>query len=750
MPGAVRKSQFLSGLLLLLLFLFLAIPAPAAWASVAQKKKVIVFFFGGVSLTDLSEADLPNIRQLIDQGSFGIMNNRTAGSYTPANAYATLGARERAFGSVSAGIVLRAIQPYEQSLAGQVFHRRTGVSTPDEAFVLLDLPRLLQNNITGFDKTEIGFLGSLLAAHDKQTAVVGNADTDELGREFALTLINRDGFIPMGYLGNELLQVNPSKPFGIQTNYRRLLEMIKSFTERADVIGVELGDTSRVEKYRKFLTPARYSRLVRETLQDLDAFVALAKKEFNPQTTLMLWVAPFPSEAALNRGEKLLPVIAAGAGIKPGILYSSSTRWPGIISGFDLQATILAHLGIPLPPELLGRPVSTRPHPDALTYLQQEHQRIVAVNNTRGTILKGFVVIQIILLLFALVVILTRPTKPQLYFCLQAALAGITAVPLALLLHPALGFHGVLWESLYLLIFATAAGWLALRINTQSNPIICWIALATALAISLDILAGSPLMRYSLLGFGPIGGSRYYGIGNEYMGILLGASLTGTATVLDRFTAYRPQFLVLTVLLYVFWTVTVGAPWLGSNVGGGIALTVAYVIMLLLLFRGDLRRGRMLAVAVGAAVLLVVIMGRIDLLRHSSDQSHLGKLAELVSSSGISSAFPLVLRKIRMNLTLIEYTIWTKALLTFIIVLWVLFYRPRGKLAEIAGRFPASFKGFWSAVVGSAAALLANDSGIVSAATALLYPVVQMILIVLADLALVQNPNHVYKARDKP
>jgi len=747
----IRKHRLTSVFIVLLLCLTcLALSTIAASPPPAfGGKKVIIFFFGGISLTDLAEADLPNLRSLIHRGALGIMNNRTAGAYTPANAYATLGARERAFGSADSGLVLQSDQPFEQSTAKQVFYRRTGTSVTDETVVLLDLPRLLQNNTKSWQKPDIGYFGSLLAAHGKKAAVVGNADTDKPGREFALTLINRKGIIPMGALGHDLLQINPAKPFGLETDYPRLLAKVKSFIERADVIGVELGDTSRLEKYRSLLTPERYRQLAREGLQSLDRFIGLVEREITPETALMLWVSPFPSEAALSRGEKLLPVILTGPGVTPGILYSASTRWPGIISGFDLQATILAHLGIPLPPELLGRPLSARPHRAALAWLQQENQRLIAVNNTRRPVLKGFVAIQIILVLAALAIILTRPGRLQIYTSLRAALAGLTAIPLALLIHPFLGFHGVVWEALYLIAFATVVGLLASRLKIHANYMIGWIALVTALSLSSDILLGSPLMRYSLLGFGPIGGARYYGIGNEYMGILLGASLTGTATVLDRFPAFKRPLVVLIGLSYAFWVYIVGAPWLGSNVGGGIALTVAYVVMLLLLLKKEIRRGRMLALAVGVALFLVATMGLTDLLRSGASQSHLGKLAQLISNSGISSAFPLFLRKIRMNLTLIEYTIWTKALLSFIIVLWVLFYRPRGHLAKLAVGFPASFKGSWSAVVGSAAALLANDSGIVSAATALLYPVVQMIQIVLANPVPGPQRNLVDKIPDK-
>jgi uncharacterized membrane protein len=88
-----------------------------------------------------------------------------------------------------------------------------------------------------------------------------------------------------------------------------------------------------------------------------------------------------------------------------------------------------------------------------------------------------------------------------------------------------------------------------------------------------------------------------------------------------------------------------------------------------------------------------------------------------------------------MNLKLLEYTIWTKALLSFLAVLLVLTYRPSGKLAEIAERYPFFLKGFWSAVIGSVVALLVNDSGIVAAATSLLYPVMTVLTIVVRDLS---------------
>lgn len=36
---------------------------------------------------------------------------------------------------------------------------------------------------------------------------------------------------------------------------------------------------------------------------------------------------------------------------------------------------------------------------------------------------------------------------------------------------------------------------------------------------------GGPLMKRSYLGYDPIIGARYYGIGNEFMGVYIGATL---------------------------------------------------------------------------------------------------------------------------------------------------------------------------------------------------------------------------------
>lgn len=58
---------------------------------------------------------------------------------------------------------------------------------------------------------------------------------------------------------------------------------------------------------------------------------------------------------------------------------------------------------------------------------------------------------------------------------------------------------------------------------------------ATALAYSVDLIAGSPLTQLSLVGPNPAGGHRFYGIGNELEACLVVTILVGTGAALSSF-----------------------------------------------------------------------------------------------------------------------------------------------------------------------------------------------------------------------
>src|SRR5690606_13937208 len=135
--GSGRQKNRLSYGLFALVFLLAPVfflPKPAAGRETLltgeKADKVLVLFMGGLSLAHWQATEAPNLRALTGQGAVGIMNVRSAGSFTPDNAYATFGAGERALGSPEAGHAFKTGDLYEGGRAEEVFARRTGRQPP--------------------------------------------------------------------------------------------------------------------------------------------------------------------------------------------------------------------------------------------------------------------------------------------------------------------------------------------------------------------------------------------------------------------------------------------------------------------------------------------------------------------------------------------------------------------------------------------------------------------------------------------
>src|SRR5690606_32230034 len=56
------------------------------------------------------------------------------------------------------------------------------------------------------------------------------------------------------------------------------------------------------------------------------------------------------------------------------------------------------------------------------------------------------------------------------------------------------------------------------------------------IALLADGMFGAVGIKHSLLGYDPVVGARFYGIGNEYMGVLVGSTILAVSYGLDRLT----------------------------------------------------------------------------------------------------------------------------------------------------------------------------------------------------------------------
>lgn len=177
---------------------------------------------------------------------------------------------------------------------------------------------------------------------------------------------------------------------------------------------------------------------------------------------------------------------------------------------------------------------------------------------------------------------------------------------------------------------------------------------------------------------------------------------------------------------------TMASPGLGANVGGTIATFVALSTTVLIIRGKKLRIRNVVAIA---TVLVMMLAGIFffDSLRVVDSQSHMGQTANAVRENGLGELFDIFYRKISMNIRLIRTTVWTRVFLTSLTVIVLLLYRPVGIFNDVYKRHEVLIKGLTGATIGSIAALLFNDSGIVAAATAMIYVAPPFVLLIIDE-----------------
>ena len=94
--------------------------------------------------------------------------------------------------------------------------------------------------------------------------------------------------------------------------------------------------------------------------------------------------------------------------------------------------------------------------------------------------------------------------------------------------------------------------------------------------VIVDGLLGGHLIRQSFLGYDPIIGARYYGIGNEYMGVVIGAVLLMVAAWLEWKRPTGRWVKIGTAFLFVFLVLYFAAPFWGTNAGGALAASAGF------------------------------------------------------------------------------------------------------------------------------------------------------------------------------
>lgn len=727
----MKKSGLVLLLVLVLAGALLGQVKPTEAQTVKENDgKVYILVIDTLSILDINHIDTPHLWELSQKGAVGLSSTRTLRGNNSFDSSLTIGAGNlaRAYtGGIMAYNRDEIIMDRNQT-ASQLYKNLTGWSPGNSACLLVNLPEIV-TGITSEDVNSVpGAMGEVLKQNGRQVCVLGNGDINGfISRPSVAIGMDAKGKVALGDVGPNTYSQSPNSYLGWETNYSYLLSQVKAYQKQADVTVVELSDLARLDRadiaFPDILAKHRITYLKR-----VDDFVGHIIKQMNSQKDLMLVIAPSPSLTQIADKNNFTPVIAYGKNIIHGYITSGATRRDYIISSTDIAPTVLGFFSIKNAPTMIGQSIQSIPAlgTDTLQAARQLSVSAATVNRLRVPLVKGYILMLIIIILLSVLAIFWIP---RLIKAAEPLVVGLVAVPLVFLplgqLNFAMDWEYIVCAILAVIILTALAVYLC---EFDYSKAFVVIASITAILIDFDIITGFNMIQKSVLGYDAMAGARYYGIGNEYMGILLGSIIILAAVAYDKFP--RKWMLGLITLVFLVHCYLIAGPSLGAQSDGVLTAPAAFLVTVALL--GNVRiNPRVLLGMLGVVVASILGLTLYDMSRPMELQTHIGRAANQIAAGGWKEGIIIIARKLGMNAKLIRYTIWSRVFIVMLGVLALLVYRPVGAMGKIRVKRPRIVKGFAGILTGAIVGLMVNDSGIVAAATTSIYMVIPLLLLMM-------------------
>ncbi|MDW8289812.1 MAG: hypothetical protein RMM06_03765, partial [Armatimonadota bacterium] len=276
----------------------------------------------------------------------------------------------------------------------------------------------------------------------------------------------------------------------------------------------------------KWFSPSQSAGQASETLQiwwlrergeNLSRALERAVGSLNPQRDRLMLVGLPP------KGESLAPVILAGSGLSTGVLTSATTRTEGVVSDVDLTPTLLQWMGLPL---RVGEHPMRVVRKDPFSTTQSLAQRYRW--NAQALIPLGAV--QVLGGLLAVLASLRQARGGSVSrrgrLLLSVAIGLLLSLPAGTVIAPYLPASNL---TLYVANILLAAAGLSLLAHwgVWEQPFRAYIRACalSALVLLADTMSGQQGAKFSVYSAYALSGIRFYGIGNELMGVLVGCAL---------------------------------------------------------------------------------------------------------------------------------------------------------------------------------------------------------------------------------
>lgn len=579
-----------------------------------------------------------------------------------------------------------------------------------------------------------GALGGAIRGAGGRTAAIGtsaSSATDALGTTGApAAYVARDsvGMIDEVEVSARLLRSDATVAGGLTTDldvlelaYRDALDATAG--GGPTLIVIDAGDGERARNAAGVSGAWEHAR--EDAVTVTDGAVRVAMRSL-PRDAALIIVSTAEYATAGSAG--FGPVLVYGAG--PGVLRSAATRIDGTVTLPDVSVTALALLGVESPSDMTGAVLEIVPGVGSGTERVESRAladaRARSVEALRTPVWFAYLGACVGVLAYgALAAVRGLPgAEGRVGRRIGGAVVVLLSVPLGAMLAM-IGSDPIssqaAWARLAVGCGLTAG--VALAVARRRGRVIAATAVSgvTVLAIVLDQLSGGSLAVNGVFSYSTLFGARYYGLGNEGAGILMGALLVFIGTRVEWYGESRARGFIGAGLAAAVVAVL---PSIGANLGVA-AWGVAGAFAAYLYARRRRVTVRLVLAGLVAAIALLAVAVLVE--ATTPGGSHLGEAIAGILGGGAGPA-ELLVRKIALSVAIARATPFALLLPLVLVLVIKLLARPTGPLGEVV----RGSRGLGAAIAGACcaaiAALVTEDSGAVVAALVLLFPLSVLVM----------------------
>lgn len=579
--------------------------ATNAGGGVAPRQKIILATVTNTSLSDIERKVLPNISALMAGTGGALTPKIPAAPQDQASAFASLGAGAPV------------------SMSGRGSKSSYG---------------------------SIGALGSALHSAGITTGYVGARSGEGAGSTPGmLAIADVDGAIDHIELG--ALPAAPDETLATAVAQRS--EAVSTALEHAGVVLVDLGGSqepwpSSSGRMTSEIRVARHERRL-DQVRVADAMVGSLVADHPDALVIVVGVSPASHW-------RLTPLAASGGAT--GILWSPSTRQPGLSALTDIAPTVLSAAGVGAPPSMIGQRLSAGPAPSNLSAVSDLHERTILREGLTAKLTLAIIGLQSIMYLMTLYGLTRRKRALRVAELVSLACASLPVVSFAYRLAPL-----SMQDPLIAALGISAASWslalIARRFRRHPLSPLVVVAAVTTVVMAFDAASSGALQNVSLLGYTPLTAARFYGMGN------FGFAVFGSGAILlaGSWVASSPRRrdgAVAATALVTSVAVLQITPSMGADFGGALVLVPVGIAASLAWWGARITKAR-LAIIAGSSVVAVIALAVADSML--SDGSHVARFA----TAGVSQMWSTIERKVAANLHMLTSSNWSWILLAFVV-----------------------------------------------------------------------------------